>query len=666
MLPVLRFTHFTRHGYALFAVVGKVVLIGVLSVSTLKYAKANSLSIEVEFANDSLKREEIKLDEIVVTGSYVPLSDIEASKMVVVVSREDISHATSTVSVNDILKNIAGVDVRQRGAYGVQTDISMRGGNFDQMTFLLNGVNVSSPHTGHLSADFPLSEDDIERIEIIKGAASRAYGANSLNGIINIVTRHSGDYIMGNISGGSYGYVNANTNLFGKTQQISGFASAGYSRSDGATENSAFSSARFFLRGTAKFGCARLSTQASYSFKPFEANTFYGAGSTNQWESNERFSVAISADIQLRKIHLMSQVYWNRWLDHYQWHKDSPSGENYHLVDTYAIVLSGWLESKIGRTSMGIEMQRETIYSTSLGKELNPDKYRHTIGIGSNCDVKYDHFDDRNIPSVFLEHSVLFATWTFSADLNVIHSPFKHWSCCPGADISYRPNDNCRLFFSWNMAMRMPTFTDLYYSGTNIEGNRRLLPEQTMDFSFGTSWQVCRGIKTEIELFYSNKKNMIDWVIYSEADDETFHSVNFKMHNFGADICLSIAPQTLLGISFPIREIAVKYSYIHEKSHYGITIVQSKYAMEYLRNKFVVSCHGHLWKDLNFSLAYRWHDRVGSDNVDYGLLDGKLSWDTRNYSIFINANNILNHRYYDYLTIPQPRLTIVGGVKLAF
>lgn len=164
----LRFTRFSRKSYALFACVGREVIIGTLSVATLTHTKAEGVSVRTDAVGDSLQHNELRLDEVVVTGSRVPLTLSESAKIVSVITREDI-HRAAAETINDLLKSVTGVDVRQRGGFGVQTDISIRGGNFDQITILINGVNISSPQTGHLSADFPVSMEDIERIEVLEG-----------------------------------------------------------------------------------------------------------------------------------------------------------------------------------------------------------------------------------------------------------------------------------------------------------------------------------------------------------------------------------------------------------------------------------------------------------------------------------------------------------------
>ena len=658
----MKFTRFSRKSYALFACLGKEVLVGVLSVSTLANAKADGISTVVSLATDTLSRDELKLDEVVVTGSRAPLTDLQSAKIVAVVTWEEISRAAAT-SVNDILKTVTGVDVRQRGGFGVQTDISVRGGNFDQIAVLLNGVNISSPHTGHLSADFPVSPDDIERIEVLEGPASRTYGANAFNGVVNIITRQKATNTLdANISGGSYGYLNGNASLHYSNSKLASHLSGGYSRSDGATPNSAFQSSRFFWQGSANVGIIRLSAQAGYSYKPYEANTFYGASSTDQWESNERRMAAITADIDAGKVHLTPQIYWNRWHDHYQWHRNNPAGENYHKVDALGGNLSAWTETALGRTSAGVDVRQESIWSTKLGLLQDESKWQKSGGHDAADDIFYKYHDSRTVTSAFLEHNILLRNWTFSFGATAIHTQLSGWGVYPGVDIAWRPTGSLKLFASWNLAMRLPTFTDLYYSGANIEGNSSLKPEKTSDCQIGAR-KTGRGFIAEAQLFYSHKKDMIDWVTDRVSNDGIFRSVNFRMDNWGGEIRLSLLPKELLSDAFPVKTVSVKYSYINEDSQYDVDVVQSKYAMEYLRHQTSISADGRIWRNLNLSMEWRWQERTGN-NKSYGLLDAKISWDEPKWSVYVDGTNLLNKEYYDYVSIRQPGVVVIGGIRL--
>ncbi|MBQ2535264.1 MAG: TonB-dependent receptor, partial [Prevotella sp.] len=450
----LRFKHFSRNGYSLFSVLGREVLIGTLSVATLSHAKAESVSANAEMAKDSLERKELKLDEVVVTGSRAPLTQSEAAKIVSVITRDDVERAAAE-TINDVLKLATGVDVRQRGGFGVQTDISVRGGNFDQITILLNGVNISSPHTGHLSADFPVSPDDIERIEIIEGASSRVYGTSAFNGAVNIVTRDGQGLV--NVYGGSYGYVGANGRAGITTKTVSNTLSAGYTRSDGATENSAFSSTKVFYQGAFKpqHSSLSLNWQAGYSYKPFEANTFYGTASRDQWESNERWMAAINGTFRLSIINFQFSTFFNRWYDHYQWHKDSPAGENFHRVESKGASLNAWTDWLLGKTLLGVEVRDERIKSSKLGKPMPEDGH-------------YKYRDQRCNVSLFFEHDVRLNRLNASLGLlaNMNDGLDTKWRIYPGVDVKYNifngngnanGNRKLDLFASWNMALRMPT-----------------------------------------------------------------------------------------------------------------------------------------------------------------------------------------------------------------
>ncbi|MBQ0073041.1 MAG: TonB-dependent receptor [Prevotella sp.] len=675
----MRFTQFSHKGYALFACVGRVVVIGTLSVATLQNAKAESISVRPETAADSLQRKELKLDEVVVSGSRAPLTQSEAAKIVTVITRDDIARAAVS-SVNDLLKTAIGVDVRQRGSYGVQTDISVRGGNFDQITILLNGIPISSPHTGHLSADFPLTADDIERIEVLEGPSARVYGTQAFNGVINIVTRtqpKSSDkktdvHAYANFSGGSYGYFNASGGVMVSPSHMQHHVSGGYSRSEGATQNSDFRSSRVFYQGSYTSRNVDVTAQVGYSYKPYGANTFYGASSRDQWESNERLMMALKGDITIGKVHLLPQVYWNRWYDHYQWHRGvTPGGENYHKVDAVGGSINSWIQTRLGKTSLGAEVRSEGIWSTNLGEKLAADEYRTVGGVGSSALRQYTNHDRRTNVSAFLEHNILLRQWTISLGVlgnynSGLDSKMRFY---PGVDVAYRPNDNWKLFASWNMALRMPTFTDLYYSGKGIEGNSDLKPEKASDVQIGMQYRQ-RCWTADVQVFYSHKTDMIDWVTYYTTDangakttDNIFHSVNFQMDNVGAETNLSFLPREVFGERFPVRRIAVSYAYLSEKSKYGVEVKQSKYAMDYLRHKVVISADSRLYKKLNLSLSWHWQERTGDGNAPYGLLDGRIAWDAKHMSVYVSATNLLSKKYYDYISIEQPKRCIEAGVK---
>ncbi len=680
-----KWKRFSGASYACFQSLHREVRIGVLSVAMLSSvclkAGATCASATPAVGNPSVADAAdgdslvVGLEDVEILASRVPLTQVQSPRLVTVLSAVDIASA-AVHSINDLLEYAVGIDVRQRGDMGVQTDISVRGGTFDQITILLNGINISSPHTGHLSADFPVTVQDIERIEVVEGPSARVFGTSAFTGVVNIVTRQ--DDSSAHVYGGSYGYAGADLRLAHQSGKVTNSLSGGYSRSDGATPNSYFQSTRIFGQGEYQGDSLKVGWQFGYSYKPYGANTFYGASSTDQWESNERYMSALTAEAVVGHVHLAPAISWNRWFDHYQWHKDNPVGENYHQVDTWSASLNSWFSSAIGKTSFGFEMRNEGIYSTKLGEMMESDKCFGVRGHDGrrNDSVQYTRHAGRTNVSAFLEHDFLLPHWTVSLGLlaNLNTGLDSRWRVYPGLDASWHPSDYWKIFLSWNMALRMPTFTDLYYSGKNIEGTNYLKPEKTNDVSVGTRFRY-PGWKVEASAFYSHKSDMIDWVVYSDewaAEQEmdptspgTFRSGNFTLDNVGTELSAAFLPREVRPGSY-LQKVSVQYAYIDEDIAYNRPIAKSKYAMEYLRHKVVVQADSRLWSHLNLSLSWRWQDRVGEGNAPYALLDGRISWETGRWAVYADCSNLLGKTYYDYSYIRQPGRWGKVGLSINF
>lgn len=690
----VRWRRFSGKGYASFQSLHREVVIGVLTAAMLQssglLAKSDTLSDGDGHATASLRGDDtapgdsaaVSLTEVEVLGTRVPLTAAQQPRLVAVVSNQQLS-AAAAHSVNDLLRLSSAIDTRQRGELGVQTDISLRGGTFDQVTILLNGVNISSPHTGHLSADFPLSTADVERIEIVEGPAARLFGTSAFTGAVNIVTRAAAAHPSAtlNLSAGQYGFADASlalssTHHLGQRATVAHTLTGGYARADGATPNSFFSRTHFFYHGLLTTGRLRLTAQAGYSYKPYGANTFYGAASSDQWESNERLLAALRAEIKLGSVTLTPTASWNRWWDHYQWHRHvSPGGENFHRVDAAAAGLGAWVVTPVGKTSVGFELRHESILSTSLGTPCAP---RPTGGHDADASIDYTRSDSRTNVTAFIDHTVTLGDVTFAAGLLALrNTSLDHRvRLYPGIDASWRTTPVATLFASWNTALRMPTFTDLYYSGANIEGNSQLAPERTSDLAAGLRLRPT-ALRLTAQAFYSHRSDMIDWVVYeaetrlpdgtqSDPTTWTYRSGNFRLDNYGLSVDAAWLPRERLGERFPLRSLSLGYSYISEHLSHPVAVARSKYAQEYLRHKLVVAADGNLTRRLTLSLSWRWQQREGDGNAPYALLDARLAWAKKHLLIYADCTNLLNRHYCDYGFIPQPGRWIKCGTTLTF
>src|SRR6056300_1770277 len=128
------------------------------------------------------------LKEVVVSSSRIEIPFSENTRTIQIISSEELK-ATGALAVADALQQISGVDIRRRGVSGAQVDLYIRGGTFDQTLLLIDGIKLDDAQTGHHTLNFLPPPQMVERIEIIKGPAARAYGQNAFTGAINIVTK---------------------------------------------------------------------------------------------------------------------------------------------------------------------------------------------------------------------------------------------------------------------------------------------------------------------------------------------------------------------------------------------------------------------------------------------------------------------------------------------
>ena len=668
----LRFHHFMRKGWALFACLGRVVTISVLSVATLTSASAaidDKGTTEVVTTNDDQTDKEATLDDVEVTGSRAPLALGQAARMVTVLSRDEIQ-AAPVQSINDLLKYAVGVDVRQRGPIGAQTDIGIRGGTSEQITILLNGINICDPQTGHNAFDFPCDISDIERIEVLEGPAGRVYGTSSLMGAINIVTTSSpklGEVRKGlnfRMEGGSFGYlsaggrINAHTMAFGNQLSASYTRSDGYSRSKAGSLNSDYRGGKVFYQGQYQQEGLRLNWHAGLSTKGFGANTFYSAKFDEQYEKTVKLYTALQGEITTGNWHFRPAIYWNRNHDRFELIRGSEEKVpfNYHRTDVFGVNLNSYFDWLLGRTAFGAEFRNEDIVSTNLGEELSDPFSHYKVGL------------NRSNLSFHIEHNILLKRFTLSAGFIAVKNtwnemPFKLY---PGIDASYRIGTNWKVYASYNSSLRMPSFTELYYSVGGHQADKHLKPEELHALESGVKYQS-HIFSASASVFHHHARNMIDWVMDTRETDAVWQSVNHTKVN-------TIGFETNTTLTANRYTLNIAYCYLHQDKDVE-DYLQSQYSLEYLRHKLTASLLLHVIKHLDLNVKYRFQDRMGSyTNIDgevcdyhpYSVVDMRLSWNADTYSIYLEGNNLTSKRYVDYGNVPQPGCWFVAGAKFHF
>ena len=670
----LVFRHFGNKGYSLFSCLGREVVCSVLSVSTLTYASAESVSTHpvVSDSTAMTTAREMMLDEVSVTGSRAPLTKSQAARMVTVLDRQQIAQAP-VQSINDLLKYAVGVDVRQRGPIGAQTDISIRGGTQDQVIVLLNGINICDPQTGHNAMDLPVDLSEIVRIEVIEGPAGRIYGSSSLVGAINIVTRPALQTSTSlTLEAGSYGYGRASgrTNL--KQGRWNNQLSAGYSRSDGWSRSKAgslntdFSGSKAFYQGQYEDDDVRLNWHLGLADKGWGSGTFYATPkwqADNQYEHTTKLYSAIQGETKRGRLHFAPSLYWNQNRDRYEGYRGEPDKMkyNYNRTDVYGVNLNAYFDWQAGRTAFGAEIRNEDLVSGNLGEPLS--RTHHIKG----TDRDYTLGVNRTNISGYLEHNILLNQLTISAGLVAVKNSWSHMnmSIYPGIDVSYRATPALKLHAACNTSLRMPSFTEMYYKLQGYKADPHLKPEEMTAIEGGVSWSQ-NWLMASANVWYHHGCNMIDWIMDTSLGDETvWQSMNHTKVN-------SIGFETAVQFNVKSSKFNVSYSYINQEKEQEAHIV-SQYALEYLRHKLTANAQIQLAKQLSLGLNYRWQDRVGQytdfegrvhDYQPFGLLDARLTWSPNTWKLYVEANNLLDKHYADFGHVEQPGRWVIAGFNV--
>jgi len=673
--PAITFRKWGRKGYSIFSSMHKIVQIATLSLIYLTFATpANAERPLLIASNDTIEpTEEVEMEEVVVTAQRVPVTFSQAARIVQVIGKEELAQAP-VHDLQDLLKFASNVDVRQRGKLGVQVDISIRGSSFDQVMILLNGIPLNDPQTGHHNLNLPVSFDAIDRIEILEGPASRLYGPNAFSGAINIITgKTTSPNITGRISSGQYRYFESAVSSVFNTGRLLNTLSADYKRADGAFPNTDFKIGNAFYQGIWSYPTGKVELQGGYTDRGFGANDFYTPVYPNQFERIKTTFASLKA-INEGALHFTPSFYWRRNQDRFELFRDNvgaPSwykAHNYHLTDTYGTNLSGWINTGFGKLAFGTDFRSENIWSTVLGKTM-----ASPTDVPGEPGIQFNRADNRSDLSLFGEYSHHFGPFDLSGGMmaNWNSALGRKWQLYPGIDLGWKISTALKLYASFNKSLRMPTYTDLYYSSATNVGNANLLPEEALSFETGLKFSN-NWLTSHIAIFERWGKNMIDWV--RPPNETIWYAKNLtSLITRGIEISGKIYPSKLFGRDIFIRSLDLSYGYLTQDKESGDYI--SKYVLDYLKNKIDIRLTHDIYKNLSASWLVSYQDRNGTytlwEGNKYGseveyvpilLIDTRISWIKNQFNLFIEASNLLNRTYYDIGNVEQPGIWAKAGI----
>ncbi|MDR6515603.1 TonB-dependent receptor plug domain-containing protein [Chryseobacterium camelliae] len=563
------------------------------------------------------------IESIEVQGKMISTPFKNANQNITLITREDIAHSPAQ-SIDEVLQQIPGMDIRRRGANGVQSDLGFRGSSFEQVLLLLNGIRMNDSQTGHNTMNIPVDLDDVERIEVIKGPAARRFGQNAYAAVINIITKVSqGRKVKISAEGGDFSTYGLGMNAQAGNEKFSNSLQANTSGSEGYMHNTDYKISNIFYQGRLAIRNGDLRLQAGFSEKKFGANGFYSSPkATEQYEETQASVVSVAHHQTFGRFKINSDVYWRRGQDMYLFNREKPEiYRNMHIGNNVGGEVNSSYQWALGTTALGVELRKEFLASNNLGSR------------------------ERFVSQLFFEHhfSLLNNKLNIAPGISWANYSTQGNFFYPGLDVGYHFNASNKVYGNIAKVYRVPTFTELYYSSKTEQGNASLQPEEAVSAEIGYQFQNS-VVLAKISGFIRNSDQPIDW-IKNTLNDPIWYARNVNQINTRG-IEVEAAHQVTQWFKYSLG-----YTYLDTTFRESDELV-SRYVLDNLKHQVIAGANVTFLRNFNAQVMYRYNERLNLGS--YHLLDSRLNFVQKDFTAYIAVNNITNARYSETFGVQMP------------
>ena len=452
-----------------------------------------SLSISVLAQNT-------QLSEVVVTASMLPQQEKETGRNIVSIKGSSLQNLPIS-SIDELLKYLPGIETQQRGPAGTQSNIIIRGGTFQQVLVIIDGIRINDPLTGHFNSYIPLHPEDINRIEIIKGAASAIYGSDAIGGVVNIITNGLQQKNNHKLSVGSkWGSYNSRSNNFWWGVQKEKWklsVSSQQNKADG--EN---------LRGTSGY----------YN------NSFYAANFNYAFASNWKLHILYandSRDFNAQNFYTTFKSDTASEIVKSNWTQMGLSKQYTHKIVKFDVAYKN-LSDRFRFNPAGSFNENKTSLFVAQGSVQFTCNTNHQIVTGAQWIHKKIRSNDRGNHD--LAHGAAFLIATHKLPKNIFINESLRidwdqnygWIIIPQINGSW-VNGNLTTRASIGKGVRDADFTERYnnYNKSIVTsgsiGNPYLQAEKSWSYELGADYRMGPNFKWGATLFMRDQNNLIDW-----------------------------------------------------------------------------------------------------------------------------------------------------------
>ena len=590
-----------------------------------------------------------RLDDVVVTASRTAQTVDQALAPVTVITRGDIERSQAS-SVTELLSRTPGVQIKSNGGAGSITSTFVRGTASAQTLVLVDGQRVNSATGGVPELQY-LDPDQIERIEIVRGAGASLYGADAVGGIIQIFTRQGrGKPLVSLKAGvGSMGTSEFGVNAGGQS-------------------------------GSTRFNVgARLYETSGYDFTNDDFNDNSGVNLDDDGYRNKSFSASLahgfdnSSEVGVRLSHSQGKSQYDAVLyddafvsypfDAYTlFNNTSVSG--YYTIPVNDLWFSrfdlGYIRNKsrdrgdkvpdeVTFTPTFMETRRASLLWQNdiewqesqlliLGLDYYKDFVDSTGDFVNPATGKVE--DSRYNAAIFVQNQSQFEN--SDLQLSLRHDKNEAYGDNTTGKVAYGYDlpKAMRIIASYGTAFRAPTFNDLYYPDSPWSvGNPDLKPEKSGNAELTLKGNHKIG-RWEASVFQNDIDDLINWAPIEESSD--------KIKPFNVDEARIRGLEVVLDTQWAGWDIHTSLTLLDPKD-----TRTDKVLVRRARQNLVIDAN-HQWQKWTFGATTKAQGHSYNDAANNERTPGFATFDIRaafqvNKEVKLEAKvtNLLDKEYYE-------------------
>lgn len=610
-----------------------------------------STQANAQYSSDTTTVKNQNLDEIVVTGSRVPISRHTMPVPVSIVNRSTIEQSEENNLLPILMQQVPSLFVSSRGisGYGVSTgaagNINFRGfdGSAGRVLILIDGHPQYATIYGHPIADAYIASE-AQQVEVSRGATSVLYGSNAIGGAINIITRKAtedGNRLNARLMAGSYGTQSYSLTDSYQNGKFSGVVSGNYERTDGHRVNSNFES----ISGYTKLGygitkewkvTGNVNISKTNGNNPGTKDRPMLDGTTNIL----RGMSGLSFENNYEKTNGAVNIYYS-WGDH-------KINDGYFEGGTPRPYLFNSTDYMGG---VNIYQSVNLFKGNSITGGFDTKLYGGNAYRDPETEVYADHIKLHEIAGYLFAHQTI-GKFMFNAGIRLENHKLYGSEWIPQAGVSFKAAEQTHLKFSASKGFRAPNIRELYMNFfPGGPSNPDLLPEHSFSYDFTVVQRLLNNrMSMELTLYYTQGDNMI---VVTPVDGVNKNMNTGEFTNKGIEFSLNYRLLHNLSMSS-------NYSYLHMDTPITGAPRHKLYTgINYAPGKFILGAGVQAINKLYLSTGDK------AQTSSYTLVDARASYRALEcLDVFVKGENLLAQQYETMLGFPMPKATFMGGIKI--